>query len=72
VLEFASYQAMIACVSAGTGVAVVPRSLLTALRSVEDVRMHELPARYRRNRTHLVWHGEPSVALASLMSLPEA
>ncbi|HSV52224.1 MAG TPA: LysR substrate-binding domain-containing protein [Burkholderiaceae bacterium] len=69
VLEFASYQAMIACVSAGTGVAVVPRSLLTSLRSVGEVQMHELPARYRRNRTHLVWHGAPSVALSGLMTL---
>jgi DNA-binding transcriptional LysR family regulator len=72
VLEFASYQAMIACVSAGTGVAVVPRSLLSGLRSVGDVQMHELPVRFRRNRTHLVWHGTPSVALNSLMALPEA
>lgn len=71
VLEFASYQAIIACVSAGTGVAVVPRSLLTALRSVGEVQMHELPARFRRNRTHLVWHGAPSVALGSLMALQE-
>jgi DNA-binding transcriptional LysR family regulator len=70
VLEFASYQAMIACVSAGTGVAVVPRSLLEGLRSVGEVQMHELPVRTRRNRTHLVWHGTPSVALASLMALP--
>jgi DNA-binding transcriptional LysR family regulator len=68
-LEFASYQAMIACVAAGTGFAIVPRSLLAALRSAGDVRQHELPARIRRNRTHLVWNGAPSTALARLQDL---
>ena len=68
-MEFASYQAMIACVAAGTGFAVVPRSLLLALRSAGDVRQHELPLRVRRNRTHLVWNGTPSTALARLQEL---
>ena len=68
-LEFGSYQAMIACVAAGTGFAVVPRSLLASLRAANDVRQHELPARVRRNRTHLVWHGTASTALARLQAL---
>lgn len=68
-LEFASYQAMIACVAAGTGFAVVPRSLLAALRFTADVRQHELPARVRRNHTHLVWNGVPSTALEQLQAL---
>jgi len=68
-MEFASYQAMIACVAAGTGFAVVPRSLLSALRASGDVQQHELPARIRRNRTHLVWNGTPSTALARLQEL---
>jgi DNA-binding transcriptional LysR family regulator len=68
-LEFASYQAMIACVAAGTGFAIVPRSLLAALRYISDVRQHELPAKVRRNHTHLVWHGTPSSALEQLQGL---
>ncbi|HYE40622.1 MAG TPA: LysR substrate-binding domain-containing protein [Ramlibacter sp.] len=68
-LEFASYQAMIACVAAGTGFAVVPRSLLATLRAAQDVQQHELPARIRRNRTHLVWNGEPSTSLQRLMEM---
>ncbi len=68
-LEFASYQAMVACVAAGTGFAVVPRSLLVAMKSASDVRQHELPARVRRSRTHLVWNGAPSSALQSLQRL---
>jgi DNA-binding transcriptional LysR family regulator len=70
-LEFASYQAMIACVAAGTGFAIVPRSLLVALKAAQDVRQHELPARVRRNRTHLVWSGEPSTSLQRLLELLE-
>src|SRR5688572_29007117 len=40
-MEFASYQAMIACVAAGTGFAMVPKSLLFALRAASDVKQHE-------------------------------
>jgi DNA-binding transcriptional LysR family regulator len=68
-LEFASYQAMIACVAAGTGFAFVPRSLLAALRMGSEVRQHELPARVQRNHTHLVWSGTPSTALERLIAL---
>ena len=68
-LEFGSYQAMIACVAAGTGFAIVPKSLLVALKAAHDVKQHELPARIRRNHTHLVWHGAPSQALERLKAL---
>jgi len=68
-LEFASYQAMIACVAAGTGFAVVPRSLLATLKAAQDVRQHELPARIRKNRTHLVWNGVPSTSLQRLFEI---
>ncbi len=68
-LEFSSYQAMIACVAAGTGFAIVPLSVLKALRATADVRRHALPERMRANRTHLVWRGTPSVALARLIEM---
>jgi DNA-binding transcriptional LysR family regulator len=68
-LEFQSYQAMIACVAAGTGFALVPRSLLAALRATHEVQQHELPARIRRNHTHLVWNAAPSSALQGLQRL---
>jgi DNA-binding transcriptional LysR family regulator len=68
-LELASYQAMIACVAAGTGFAIVPRSLLVALKAASEVQQHDLPARVRRNQTHLVWNGTPSRALAQLHKL---
>jgi DNA-binding transcriptional LysR family regulator len=68
-LEFASYQAMIACVAAGTGFAIVPRSLLATVKSAQDVRQHELPVRIRKNRTHLVWNGTPSTSLLRLQEM---
>jgi DNA-binding transcriptional LysR family regulator len=69
VLEFASYQAMIACVAAGTGFAVVPKSVLEALRASKSLRQHALPKRFSHNRTHLVWNGQPSPSLQGLLSL---
>jgi DNA-binding transcriptional LysR family regulator len=68
-LEFASYQAMIACVAAGTGFAIVPRSLLATVKSAQDVRQHGLPLRIRKNRTHLVWNGTPSTSLLRLQEM---
>jgi DNA-binding transcriptional LysR family regulator len=69
VLEFASYQAIIACVAAGTGFAVVPRSVLSDLRSSKGIRQHDLPKKYALSRTLLVWNGEVSPALNGLISL---
>jgi len=69
ILEFASYQAMIACVAAGTGFAVVPKSTLEALRATQGVRQHALPKRFAYNCTHIVWNGEPSPSLRGLLSV---
>ena len=69
VLEFASYQAMIACVAAGTGFAVVPRSILENLRATDAIHEHPLPRQYSHNRTHLSWHGDPSPALNGLIDV---
>ena len=69
VLEFASYQAMIACVAAGTGFAVVPKSVLEALRATRSIRQHALPKRFSHNRTYIVWNGDPSPSLQCLLSL---
>ena len=68
-LEFASYQGMIACVAAGTGFAIAPKSVLIALNATDKVNQHALPQRVSTNRTHLVWRGQPSLALEGLMRL---
>lgn len=66
-LEFGSYQGMIACVAAGTGFAIAPKSVLIALNATDKVNQHALPPRVSTNRTHLVWRGEPSLALKGLI-----
>jgi DNA-binding transcriptional LysR family regulator len=69
VLELGSYHAIVACVAAGTGVAVIPTELLDQAVLGTAVQRHPLPARLRVNRTHLVWTGEASVPLQALMEL---
>lgn len=54
VLELASYHAIVACVAAGTGVALVPSSVLSTLRNATAVRTHRLPASIAATRTALV------------------
>jgi DNA-binding transcriptional LysR family regulator len=72
VLEFGSYQGMIACVAAGTGFAIMPRSVLAALHASGKVNQHPLPDRFSANRTHLVWRGERSLALDRLIAVLQA
>ena len=70
VLEFSSYPAIVACVAAGAGVAIVPRSVLAGLRAARSVRAHPLPAHLAHSRTHLLWHGDQeSPALRDLRAL---
>jgi DNA-binding transcriptional LysR family regulator len=58
-----------ACVAAGTGFAVVPKSVLGALQAADKVREHKLPERIAANCTHLVWRGQASLALEGLIAL---
>jgi DNA-binding transcriptional LysR family regulator len=73
VIEFASYHAIIACVAAGTGIAVVPRSVLKVVGAERQVVVKELPARIGRARTQLIWRkGHQSIALDALRQLVSA
>jgi DNA-binding transcriptional LysR family regulator len=69
ILEMSSYHAIVACVAAGTGVAIVPAGVLDLAVMGAVVDRHPLPPHLRTSRTHLVWSGEASPALASLMPL---
>ncbi|KMO32746.1 LysR family transcriptional regulator [Methylobacterium variabile] len=69
ILEMSSYHAIVACVAAGTGAAVVPAEVLDHAVLGTAVARHPLPAHLRLNRTHLVWSGEASPPLRSLMAL---
>ncbi|GAB3625613.1 putative LysR family transcriptional regulator [Pandoraea terrae] len=67
VLELASYHAIVACVAAGSGIAIVPRSVLQAVHAESQVKILPLPPKVARVRTHLVWRiGHHSVALDAL------
>jgi DNA-binding transcriptional LysR family regulator len=70
VLEFQSYHAIVACVAAGSGIAVVPRSVIEMTRAGREVALTPLPAHIARARTQLVWlPAHHSVALEALKKL---
>jgi DNA-binding transcriptional LysR family regulator len=66
VMELGSYHAIVACVAAGTGVALVPEAVLATLHAA-PVRRHALPRVHAEVVTPLVWRaGELPPALAAL------
>jgi DNA-binding transcriptional LysR family regulator len=67
VMEYGSYHAIVACVAAGCGIAVVPKSVIRAVRPEREVRIHPLPQEIAAARTQLVWRqGHRSSALQAL------
>lgn len=67
VLELASYHAIVACVAAGSGLAIMPRSVLRAVHAENEVVTHPLPERIAKARTLLAWRsGHHSVALDAM------
>jgi DNA-binding transcriptional LysR family regulator len=66
VLELGSYHAIVACVAAGAGVAVAPRSVLNLQTDASNIAVHELPD-IGVIETLLVWRrGHFSSALNAL------
>ena len=66
VLDLGSYHAIVACVAAGAGVALVPEAVLATLKS-PPVERHPLPAVHAQVTTPLIWRaGEVPAALAAL------
>jgi DNA-binding transcriptional LysR family regulator len=67
VLEFGSYHAIVACVAAGSGIAVVPHSIVHTLRAECEVSILPLPTQFAEATTFLVWPREHrSAALDAL------
>jgi DNA-binding transcriptional LysR family regulator len=67
VMEYGSYHAIVACVAAGSGVAIVPRSVLQAIRIEIPLDIRPLPRDIATARTQLVWReGHRSSALDAL------
>ena len=70
VMEYASYHAIVACVAAGSGIAVVPKSILRAVRREAEVRVQPLPQDIAAAKTQLVWRaGHRSSALDALRTM---
>ncbi len=70
VIEFQSYHAIIACVAAGSGIALVPRAVLELTRAGRNITLTALPARIAKAPTQLVWRrGHHSVTLQAMKSL---
>jgi len=66
VLELSSYHAMVACVASGTGIALVPRSVLETVRASDSIAVYPLPEEHVRLPTYLVWRqGETSLLCGS-------
>ncbi len=67
VLELGSYHAITACVAAGSGIGIMPRSVLRAVHTEAEVQAIPLPPRFGKTRTHLITRrGYSSVALEAL------
>ena len=67
VMEFQSYHAIVACVAAGSGIAVVPKSVLEMTAAGRQVNVVRLPPSTARAKTCLVWRpGHHSLALEAL------
>jgi DNA-binding transcriptional LysR family regulator len=70
VMEFGSYHAIVACVAAGAGVAIVPQSVVESLRAEQSVRISALPSEISEVQTQLVWRrGYRSTGLSVLRDM---
>jgi DNA-binding transcriptional LysR family regulator len=69
VLDLSSYHAIVACVTAGAGIALVPESVIEAMPHVK-VRQHPIPRAQSQITTPLIWRrGEISASVLALRTL---
>ncbi|MGH6765560.1 MAG: LysR family transcriptional regulator [Bradyrhizobium sp.] len=69
VLELNSYHAIVACVASGTGIALVPESVLNTMPGTQVLR-HPLPKAQANITTPLVWrHGDVSPPVLALRTV---
>ncbi len=67
IMAVSSYLAILACVSAGTGYALVPKSVLDMMSTMAEFRSYPMPGKLSRIKTLLAWRAEyKSVNMAAL------
>jgi DNA-binding transcriptional LysR family regulator len=70
IFELETYHGMLACVSAGAGLALLPQSMLLAIPTHESVAVHKLDPAISKISIHLIWRrGLRSPALTALINL---
>lgn len=73
IFEIESYHGMLACVSAGAGLAMMPRSMLESMPGCATVSVWPMSQNFRYLRTWLVWRsGTVSRSLAMFVKLLQA
>lgn len=53
--EIQSYHSMLNCASAGMGVGISPKSLVTQFHDKDNLNTHSLPAPFKFTKTYLIW-----------------
>jgi DNA-binding transcriptional LysR family regulator len=70
IFELESYHGMLACVSAGSGLALLPKSMLLSIPHRDSVAVHTLDPAISRVSIHLIWRrGLRSPALTALLGI---
>jgi len=73
IVEMGSYHAMLGCVLAGMGAALLPRSVLETFPEARRLRVHPLPDERYRLGTWLIWRkGIPTPNVRALADILEA
>jgi DNA-binding transcriptional LysR family regulator len=72
VMELSSYHAIVACVGAGTGIAIIPESVLDTVQCATVAR-HRMPKLLGKVVTPLIWRSaEPLPAVLALTAMLSA
>ncbi len=70
VIELGSYHAMLGCVAAGMGIALLPRSVLATFPDTMRLQVHKLPPGQNRVDTVMIWRkGAASPKLLALQKV---
>ena len=75
-VELGSYHAMLGCVVAGMGIALIPKSVLTTFPESKRLGVHRLPPGENRTEIVLIWRrgaSSPNIqALRDILQQPKA